>query len=98
MIRILKQFEPFGPLNMTPVFITRQLTDTGYAKALGADNEHLRLQVKQGGAKSVAAIGFGCGKKLNVVKNQPTFEAAYCIDENEWNGSVTTQLRLKDIR
>ena len=98
MIRILKQFEPFGPLNMTPVFMTRQLTDTGYAKALGADNEHLRLQVKQEGSKSVAAIGFGCGKKLNIVKNQPTFEAAYCIDENEWNGAVTTQLRLKDIR
>lgn len=98
MIRILKQFEPFGPLNMTPVFMTRQLTDTGYAKALGSDNEHMRLQVKQEGSKSVAAIGFGCGKKLNIVKNQPTFEAAYCIEENEWNGSVSTQLRLKDIR
>ena len=98
LIRILKQFEPFGPQNMTPVFMTSNLTDTGFAKTLGADNEHLRLQVKQENSKGIAAIGFGCGKKLTVVKNQPTFEAAYCIDENEWNGSVTTQLRLKDIR
>jgi single-stranded-DNA-specific exonuclease len=98
LIRILKQFEPFGPQNMTPVFMTQNLTDTGYAKTLGADNEHVRLQVKQENSKGIAAIGFGCGKKLTVVKNQPTFEAAYCIDENEWNGSVTTQLRLKDIR
>ena len=98
LIRILKQFEPFGPQNMTPVFMTQNLTDTGFAKTLGADNEHLRLQVKQENSKGIAAIGFGCGKKLTVVKNQPTFEAAYCIDENEWNGSVTTQLRLKDIR
>ena len=98
LIRILKQFEPFGPQNMTPVFMTQNLTDTGFAKTLVADNEHLRLQVKQENSKGIAAIGFGCGKKLTVVKNQPTFEAAYCIDENEWNGSVTTQLRLKDIR
>jgi len=98
LIRILKQFEPFGPLNMTPVFMTKDAKDTGYAKTLGADEEHLRLFVKQHNSDGIAAIGFGLGKKINIVKNQNPFQLAYSLSENEWNGSVSTQLMLKDIR
>ena len=97
-IRILKQFEPFGPLNMTPVFVTKNLRDTGFAKTLGSDNEHLKLYVKQNDTGGIGAIGFGLGNKIGLTTNQLSFEAAYCIDENEWNGQVTLQLRLKDIR
>ncbi|WP_281634072.1 single-stranded-DNA-specific exonuclease RecJ [Flavobacterium luteolum] len=98
LIRILKQFEPFGPQNMTPVFMTRDLKDTGYAKTLGAEEEHLRLFVKQYNSDGIAAIGFGLGKKLNIAKNQNPFQLAYTIAENEWNGTISTQLMLKDIR
>ncbi|KQB40895.1 single-stranded-DNA-specific exonuclease RecJ [Flavobacterium aquidurense] len=98
LIRILKQFEPFGPLNMTPVFITKEVKDTGYAKTLGAEEEHLRLFVKQYNSDGIAAIGFGLGKKLDITKNQNTFQLAYSLAENEWNGTVSTQLMLKDIR
>jgi len=98
LIRILKQFEPFGPLNMTPVFMTKNAKDTGYAKTLGADEEHLRLFVKQNNSDGIAAIGFGLGKKINIVKNQNPFQLAYSLAENEWNGTVSTQLMLKDIR
>ncbi|OCB76271.1 single-stranded-DNA-specific exonuclease RecJ [Flavobacterium piscis] len=98
LIRILKQFEPFGPLNMTPVFMTKNAKDTGYAKTLGADEEHLRLFVKQNSSDGIAAIGFGLGKKINIVKNQNPFQLAYSLAENEWNGTVSTQLMLKDIR
>ncbi|KRD62542.1 single-stranded-DNA-specific exonuclease RecJ [Flavobacterium sp. Root935] len=101
LIRILKQFEPFGPQNMTPVFMTSDVKDTGYAKTLGAEEEHLRLFVKQSrslGTDGIAAIGFGLGKKLNIVQNQNLFQLAYCIAENEWNGNISTQLMLKDIR
>jgi len=101
LIRILKQFEPFGPQNMTPVFMTSDVKDTGYAKTLGAEEEHLRLFVKQSrslGTDGIAAIGFGLGKKLNIVQNQNPFQLAYCIAENEWNGNISTQLMLKDIR
>lgn len=101
LIRILKQFEPFGPQNMTPVFMTSDVKDTGYAKTLGAEEEHLRLFVKQPrslGTDGIAAIGFGLGKKLNIVQNQNPFQLAYCIAENEWNGNISTQLMLKDIR
>ncbi|WP_343589244.1 single-stranded-DNA-specific exonuclease RecJ [Flavobacterium sp.] len=98
LIRILKQFEPFGPQNMTPVFMTENAIDTGYAKTLGAEEEHLRLFAKQNNSDGIAAIGFGLGKKLNIVKNQNPFQLAYSIAENEWNGTVSTQLMLKDIR
>ncbi|PIF31670.1 exonuclease RecJ [Flavobacterium sp. 9] len=98
LIRILKQFEPFGPLNMTPVFMTKEVKDTGYAKTLGAEEEHLRLFVKQYNSDGIAAIGFGLGKKIDIAKNQNTFQLAYSLAENEWNGTVSTQLMLKDIR
>jgi single-stranded-DNA-specific exonuclease len=96
--RILKQFEPFGPQNMTPVFLSKNLIDTGYGKTLGKEEEHLRLFVKQNNSEGIAAIGFGLGDKLNITKDHKPFEAVYCIDENEWNGTTSTQLRLKDIR
>ena len=96
--RILKQFEPFGPLNMTPTFLTKNVIDTGYGKTMGKDDEHLRLFVKQNNSEGLAAIGFGLGNKIALTKNKQPFEIAYCIDENEWNGTITTQLRLKSLR
>ena len=98
LIRLLNQFEPFGPQNMTPTFMTKSIRDTGYAKQLGKDEEHLKLFVKQSNSEGFGAIGFGLGNKLELVKNQNPFDAAYCIDENEFNGNVTLQLRLKDLK
>jgi single-stranded-DNA-specific exonuclease len=98
LIRILKRFEPFGPENMTPVFLTKNVNDTGYAKTLGEDGNHLRLFVRQGSSEGFAAIGFGLGKKIELASEKKSFDIAYCIDENQWNGVTSTQLRLKDIR
>jgi single-stranded-DNA-specific exonuclease len=108
LVRLLNQFEPFGPQNMTPTFMSKNLKDTGFAKQLGKDEEHLKLYIKQNNieklasrdsaAPRVGAIGFGLGNKLQLVKNQKQFDAVYCIDENEFNGNVTLQLRLKDLR
>ena len=98
LIRILKQFEPFGPMNMTPTFLTKDVKDTGYGKLMGQEDEHLRLFVKQNGSDGIAAIGFGLGNQFDLTTNQKPFQVAYCIDENEWNGKVSIQLRLKSIR
>jgi len=98
LIRILKQFEPFGPQNMTPVFVTKNVFDTGYPKFMGANNEHIRLFVKQNNSEGIAAIGFNLANKKDLVANQKPFQMAYCIDENEWNGQLSLQLRLKDIQ
>ena len=98
LIRILKQFEPFGPKNMTPTFLTKDVKDTGYGKPMGQDEEHLRLFLKQNGSEGIAAIGFGLGDKFDLTTNQKPFQVAYNIDENEWNGKTSVQLRLKSIK
>lgn len=98
LLRILKQFEPFGPQNMTPVFVSQNVKDTGYPKLMGGQNEHLRLFVKQKNSEGIAAIGFGLGSKLELVSQQKNFEMAYCLDENEWNGQTSLQIRIKDIK
>jgi single-stranded-DNA-specific exonuclease len=97
-MRILKQFEPFGPENMTPVFLSKNIIDSGYAKTLGNDAEHLKAFVKQNNSPNFNAIGFGLGAKIDVVKNRNPFEAVYVVEENEWNGTVNLQLQLRDVR
>lgn len=98
LVRLLKQFEPFGPENMTPVFYSKNLKDSGYTKAIGKEEEHLKAYIKQENSESFGAIGFGLASKLDLITNQKPFEAVYCLDENEFNGMVALQLRLKDIR
>ncbi|MFS4455411.1 single-stranded-DNA-specific exonuclease RecJ [Maribacter sp. 2304DJ31-5] len=97
-IRILKQFAPFGPGNMTPVFMARNLKDTGYAKGVGQDEAHLRVSVAQDGGQRINGIGFNLGSKLGMVANRRPFNAVFSIDENEWRGNVSTQLKLRDIK
>lgn len=96
--RLLQQFEPFGPGNMSPVFMSRNLKDTGFGKPIGADSTHLRLFVKQEDSDGFAAIGFGLASKMEVACDGEPFDAAYSIDENVWNGQTSLQLRMRDIK
>ena len=96
--RILKQFAPFGPGNMTPIFMTQNLKDNGWGKCVGEDKSHLRIVVNQGNSNPFTGIGFGMADKQEIACTGKPFKAAYCIDENEWQGNVSLQLRLKDIR
>ena len=96
--RIISQFAPFGPGNMTPVFMTEDMQDTGYGKQVGEDKTHLRLTATQNGKGKLVGIGFGLGDQIELIKNKYIFKAAYTIDENEWNGNVSLQLKLKDIK
>ena len=96
--RILKQFAPFGPGNMSPVFMSRNLKDTGFGKCVGADKTHLKCAVKQKDDGPVFdMIGFNLGEKLEIIEKNKVFKAIYSLDENEWNGNVSIQLKLKDI-
>lgn len=96
-LRILKQFEPHGPGNMSPVFLTKNVYDTGYAQAMGNNNQHLRMYVKQDNAKPISAIAFNKGHLLNETRNLKTFNLVYTITENHWKDNVTVQLQVKDI-
>jgi single-stranded-DNA-specific exonuclease len=96
--RILSQFAPFGPQNMTPVFMTENLKDTGYGKCVGEEDAHLRITVTQPQADKIVCIGFNLGDKLPLIQNKNLFNATYTIDENHWNGKVSLQLKLKDLK
>ena len=96
--RILHQFRPYGPGNMSPVFMTENLKDTGYGKCVGEADKHLRITVTQPQADNIVCIGFNLGNKLEVISNKKLFNAAYSIDENHWQGNVSLQLKLRDIK
>ncbi|HEA31513.1 MAG TPA: single-stranded-DNA-specific exonuclease RecJ [Leeuwenhoekiella sp.] len=102
--RILKQFAPFGPKNMTPIFMSRDLKDTGYGKCVGGEGKHLKCTVTQHGppgehsGNQIGAIGFNLGEKCDLITDQKAFSACYSLDVNEWNGNISLQLKLRDIQ
>jgi len=99
--KILMQFAPFGPGNMSPVFQTKNVIDTGFAKLVGKkDNKHLKFSVVHPDrtGNPVPAIAFNQGRHLEEMEKGTPFEICYHIDENTWLGSTTLQLRVLDIR
>lgn len=96
--KVLKQFAPFGPDNMAPVFLTENVVDTGYASIVGKN--HLKLSVVHPDISGfpVAGIAFQQGDKLPVVQSGKPFSICYHVEENEWNGHVSLQLNIKDIK
>ena len=96
--RILKQFAPFGPGNMNPVFMSEHLKDTGYGKCVGEENTHLRFTASQNNADKIVGIGFNLGHKFDIISDKKTFKATYNIDENHWNGTTSLQLKVKDVK
>ena len=97
--RIIQQFAPFGPQNMKPVFRINNLQDTGYAKTVGKDNEHLKCKLFYGeNPNKFDAIGFGLGEKLKLLEAKNKVDVLFTLDENEWNGIKRLQFMLKDIK
>ena len=98
LMRIINQFAPFGPGNMTPVFMAEIISDSGYAKGVGEDEKHLKCAVTQNDYGPIGCIGFNLGDKLPLITSRKPFSAVFTIDENEWQGNVSLQLKLKDLR
>ncbi|TVZ16006.1 single-stranded-DNA-specific exonuclease RecJ [Maribacter sp. MAR_2009_72] len=98
LMRILKQFAPFGPGNMSPVFMAENVADTGYAKGVGANGAHLKVAVVQQDSYKIDGIGFNLGDKLPLVTGRKPFDVVFSIDENEWQGTVSLQLKIRDIK
>jgi single-stranded-DNA-specific exonuclease len=98
MLRIINQFAPFGPGNMSPTFMAENLVETGYAKTVGKEEAHLKLAVTQNDRFKIGGIGFNLGDKLPLVTSRKPFSAVFSIDENEWKGNISLQLKLKDIK
>lgn len=100
-MRILKQFEPFGPENTVPVFCTRNMVDAGYPRLVGnKEVKHLKFSPIQFDVRSRAypAIAFQMGECYGRVKRGDHFDLCYQLDENCWHGRTEIQLNVKDIR
>ena len=97
--RIIQQMAPFGPGNMTPMFMTENVVDTGFGKCVGKNEDHLKIKVagSKNSKLSFNAIGFNLGSKSNLINDSKRFHIAYSVDENEWQGTTSLQLRLRDI-
>ncbi|HEV8083359.1 MAG TPA: single-stranded-DNA-specific exonuclease RecJ [Chitinophagaceae bacterium] len=92
---IITQMEPYGPENLRPVFITKNVSDTSWSKIV--KEQHVRFVVKQDD-KVLTGIGFNMAEKFYLLQMKKPIDIVYTIDENEWNGESTLQLKVIDIR
>ena len=93
--RILCQMEPFGPGNLQPVFISKNVSDTGYSRIV--KDLHVKCAFMQHGA-AMNGIGFNLADKFHMLGKGRSIDILYTIDENEWNGMINLQLKIIDIR
>jgi len=92
---ILCQMEPFGPDNLRPVFVVRNLTDTGYSKIVKED--HIRFSLSQQHI-IYTGIGFNLAHKFHLINEKKPLDVVFTLDENEWNGNKHLQLKVIDFR
>ena len=98
--RILKQFQPFGPKNMSPVFITENVYDNGNGRIVGQDSEHMRMELIQENEpyRHIPAIAFGQAEHFEHVNGGNPVDICYSIAENYYRGIANIQLQIKDIK
>ena len=97
--KILKQFEPFGPHNMTPLFLTENVLDSGTSRCVGRNMEHLKLDLVEPTFNSSVfpAIAFNQAKHYEAISQGLPFDICYSIAENEFRGKTNLQLYIRDI-
>ena len=99
-LRILKQFQPFGPGNSSPVFRTDNVYDNGMGRKVGAEGGHPKLELIQESHPyhHISAIAFNMADYFNHIKAGNPIDVCYSIVENYYRGTSSTQLRVKDLR
>ena len=98
--KIMSQFQPFGPENMSPVFVSRNVFDTGSGRMVGSSGEHLKLDLCQEstGQKSFSAIAFSQANHFEYIKGGNPFNICYSLEMNEFRGNRNLQLNIRDIK
>jgi len=96
--RILKQFAPFGPDNMSPIFVTENVVDAGTSRIVGNTKEHLKLDLIDKNNNHFSGIAFSQGHFFDAISNKQPFDICYSIEENEYKGNVSLQLMIKDLK
>jgi len=98
--KTMSQFQPFGPENMSPVFVSRNVFDTGSGRMVGSSGEHLKLDLCQEstGQKSFSAIAFSQADHFEYIKGGNPFDICYSLEMNEFRGNRNLQLNVRDIK
>lgn len=98
--RILKQFQPFGPGNSSPVFLTKNVYDDGNGRKVGPGGQHLKLELIQESQPyhQISAIAFNMASLFEHIRNGNPIDICYSVVENYYRGNSTIQLRIKDMR
>jgi single-stranded-DNA-specific exonuclease len=92
---IIHQMEPFGPENMRPLFVVRNVTDSGYSRVV--KEQHIKFSLRQDNIL-FNGIGFGMAKKFHLLESKKPVDVVFTLDENEWNNEKHLQLRVIDFR
>ncbi len=97
---VLKQFQPFGPENLNPIFLSENVVDNGYGRTVGANGEHLKLTLiqEENPFKVFPAIAFHQGQEFNKINKGVPFDICYQLMENEFRGRVNLQIQIMDIK
>lgn len=95
LYKLICQMEPFGPENMRPIFLVKNVRDTGYSKVV--KEQHIRFVLNQNNI-TITGIGFNMAEKFSVIENGNPIDVVFTIDENEWNGIKSLQLKVCDFR
>jgi single-stranded-DNA-specific exonuclease len=98
--RILNQFQPYGPDNMSPIFMSTHVFDSGAGRMVGSSGEHLKLDLCQEstGTRTFPSIAFGQANHFEYIKSGKPFDICYSIEINEFRGARNLQLNIRDIR
>jgi single-stranded-DNA-specific exonuclease len=98
--RILNQFQPYGPENMSPIFVSTHVFDSGAGRMVGSSGEHLKLDLCQEstGTRTFPSIAFGQANHFDYIKSGKPFDICYSIEINEFRGARNLQLNIRDIR
>lgn len=98
--RVLKQFQPFGPGNLSPVFLTENVYDNGNGRKVGSDNGHLKLELIQEDDphRHISAIAFNRSEHFEHLHAGNPVDICYSVAENYYRGIANIQLRVKDIK
>ena len=98
--RILKQFQPFGPGNNNPIFVTENVYDAGSGRKVGAGGMHLKLDLIQESQPyhQIPAIAFNMADYYDYIREGNPIDICYAIVENYYRGNSSIQLRIRDMR
>jgi len=95
LYNIIRQMEPFGPENLRPVFLAKNVTDNGWSRIVKED--HIKFSLQQNNVV-FSGIGFGMAGKFELLRSKQLLDIVFMLDENEWNGNTSLQLRVIDFR